>query len=516
MSCVTPAHGSPAPADATLRRALSVRFSALLAIVIAVSSAMPALCLQDPTRDEPRAGEVCTEVEAYSFKIGKAERRQREEEARHDAFTLMAERVWTDAFEGEAAVPASSSAAAALRARYQVNEKIGGGRYGATGDKKAKTVEYCLPVKLHQRAMESLRTQRAATIDKLDLRFFQLEGRIAAGEMTEASSELAALRSDVITESLQFAAYESEREGRTQAYRAWLMEWGDQVPVGPDLVGELTGRAQQLMEQGALGEADRYVNEALEIDRNDETARQLRYEIQERRNRQTELLAEAEELARDGRYQAAEWKLDEAQALGADDAGLLEATARAIDGLQAADRVYNPGKRVQVFTTMGSMGADTSRIEERVSQEIGFGVDASTPLSLGAGGSFRVGRKIITGVSASWGFSQATNVTVNGNPLTLFDILQVTAGAGYATRRSADRSFSYQLTGGLVWERVDVDGDFAGGREDVEAQGAYYLRFSAERKNLVLFIQHGFGFDDDPDSLVGWSDKFQIGVGGVF
>jgi len=444
-------------------RAGALARATLVSMIIA-TAATPGLCLQEPTRDEPRAGEVCTEVQAYSFKIGKAERRQREEEARHEAFTLMAERVWADAFKEDAAPPASSSAFAALLARYQVDEKIEGGRYGAEGDKNARTVEYCLPIKLYQRARESLRAQRAARIDALDLRFFRLEGLIASGEMAAASSELAALRSDVVTELLQFSAYSSEREDRTQAYRAWLMEWGDQVPPGPDLVRDLTDRAQELIEQGALGEADRYVNEALEIDRNDETARRLRYEIQERRNRQAELLAEAEELAREGRYQAAEWKLDEARAQGADDAGLLEATAKAIDGLHAADRVYNPGKRVQVFTTMGSMGADTSRVEERVSQEIGFGVDASTPLSLGAGGSFRVGRKIITGVSASWGFSQATNVTVNGNPLTLFDMLQITAGAGFATRRSADRSFSYQLTGGLVWERVDLDGDFAGGK----------------------------------------------------
>jgi hypothetical protein len=487
--------------------------AALLAAAVCALS--PASALQEPQRDQPRAGEICTEIEAYSMKTGKAERRKLEEEARHDAFTAMAEKLWVESFP-DSAVPSSRSAFAALRARYEVNAKIEGGRYGAIGDKHARSIEYCLPIKLYERAQQSLRARRASVIDAMNLRFFNLEGQIAAGETEAATRQIATLRADVITESLQFSSYRSERQDREQAYRAWLLEWSEQLPAGPELLRELTDRAQRLMEQGQLGAADRYVNEALEIDRTDAAARELRYEIQERRTRQAEALVAAQELARDGRYEAAEWKLAEARDLGADDAGLLEETQKTIDGLRAADRVFNPPMRAQFFMTMGSLGVDSSRVEDRVQEDTGLDVSASTPMSLGAGGSFRVGRKAITNITASWGFSQATNFTVNGDPLSLFDVFQVTAGAGYATRRSADRSFSFQFTGGVAWERVDVDGNFADQVLDSADQGGYYLRFAAERKNLILFVQHGFGFEDEEGSLVGWSNKFQFGVGGVF
>ncbi len=42
--------------------------------------------------------EICADTMAYSARVGKAERKQREEEARQEAVTLLALQLWNDAF----------------------------------------------------------------------------------------------------------------------------------------------------------------------------------------------------------------------------------------------------------------------------------------------------------------------------------------------------------------------------------------------------------------------------------
>ena len=491
-------------------------------------TAAPAVALEEVgQRDE----QVCEQVEAYSLRLGKAERKQREEEAKHEAFSAMAERVWAEAFNArpvspgalreepagaDPAIPASKRAFATLRRRYRLNERLAGGRYQSSGDRSQKYVAYCLPEPTYRRVRDDLRAERLAVVQSLRTRFEELETLIEMGDIEAASLELAALRVDVVIEAVELAVYHSERQDRTRAFHVWLLEWGDVVPRGPGLVLNLTARAARLMERGLLGEADRYVSEALEIDRADEDARRLRIEIQERRNLQADLAWEARDLASRGHYPAAERKLDEARALGRDDAGLLEDAANAIDGLHAADLAYNPHRRILVFASFGAMGADTGRIEQRVAEDSGLIVDAAAPLSIGGGANFRVGRLFLVGCTGSFGFAEATNFTVGRNPRIFYDLLQLTASAGLATRRGPRRSFSYQVTGGFVWERVDVDSFFTATLDDAGSQSAFFVRFAAERKHLSLFVQHGFGFEDEPGSLVGWDNKTQFGVGGVF
>jgi tetratricopeptide (TPR) repeat protein len=501
----------------------------LAAVIPAI--ALPAVALEDPATPD-RSDEVCEEVEAYSLKLRKAERKQREEEARHGVFSTMAERVWADAFDERPAttafpfeydpsaqglgVPASKSAFTTLRARYEINERIAGGRYYSTGTKHQKQVGYCLPSKAYRKIRDELREERSAVVNSLRTRFEGLETLIELGDMEAASLEHAALRVDVVTEAVELATYHSERRDRTRAFHVWLLEWSDVVPKGPELVRDLTARAAQLMEQGLLGEADRYVSEALEIDRSNEEARRLRIEIQERRNTQAELAWEAQDLAADGHYRAAESKLDEARAIGKDDAELLEDAANAIDGVHAADLAYNPQRRVLIFASFGAMGVDTDRIEQKVAEDAGLYVDASSPLSIGGGANFRVGRLFQVGFTGSFGFSEATNFRVGRNAQSLYDLLQFTASAGLATRRGPKRSFSYQVTGGVVWERVDGDSLFVDTLDDAASQTGLFVRFAAEREHLTLFIQHGFGFEDEPGSVVSWDNKTQFGIGGVF
>jgi hypothetical protein len=501
----------------------------LTAVILTVT--LPALALEDSATPE-KTDEICEKVEAYSLKLRKAERKQREEEARHEAFSSMAERVWVDAFDErpamtafefeepsppkEPGVPASKSAFATLRARYRVNERIAGGRYYSSGTKQQKEVGYCLPKKVYGRVRDDLQAERSAVVESLRTRFEGLETLIELEDLENASREHAALRVDVVTEAVELATFHSQRRDRTRAFHVWLLEWGDLLPKGPELVRDLTARATQLMEQGLLGEADRYVTEALEIDRDDEEARRLRIEIQERRNTQADLAWEAQELAAKGNYRAAERKLDEARAIGANEAELLEDTANAIDSVHAADLAYNPRRRILIFASFGAMGVDTGRIEENVAADTGLYVDAASPLSIGAGANFRVARLFLAGVTGSFGFSEATNFRVGRNAKSLYDLFQLTASAGLATRRGPNRMFSYQVTGGVVWERVDVDGFFVDSLDDAASQTGLFIRFAAERDHLTLFIQQGFGFEDETGSVVSWDNKTQFGIGGVF
>jgi tetratricopeptide (TPR) repeat protein len=481
-------------------------------VAIFTCAVLPVLAL-DPAPDQ---AEVCAEVEAYSYRLAKAERKQREQEARHDARVGMIEQVWNEAFERSSLpVPTSSSERTMLQASYGVAERIAGGRFVRIGNKKMMILAYCLPVPDYEAAREALRAKRATVYESFRHRFAGLESQIELGEMETASREFAALRVDVVTEALSSADYHSELQDRTRTFNVWLLEWGDVVPRDPGLVRELTAHAETLLERGRLDEADRYVNEALEIERTAETL-ELRARIQKQRNIQAELALKAEELAEARRYRAAEARLDEAREQGATEAYDLEDTARTIDGLRAADRAHNPPRRVVLFAALGTLGVDSDLIERRVAEDTGLDVSASLPLSIGAGGHFRIGRKLQVGFTGSFGVAQ-TDQSLAGEPLSLYDLYQLTASASYATRRNDRRSISWQFGGGVVWERVDVNKTFTATFDDTSEQTAFFFRFGADWKHLSLYVQHGFGFEDEPgNALAGWGNNFQLGVGGTF
>ena len=49
-------------------------------------------------------------------------------------------------------------------------------------------------------------------------------------------------------------------------------------------------------------------------------------------------------------------------------------------------------------------------------------------------------------------------------------------------------------------------------RGTTDSQLASFARFAIELKSAEFFIQQGFGFEDNPNSLVGWSDNLQFGI----
>jgi hypothetical protein len=43
-----------------------------------------------------------------------------------------------------------------------------------------------------------------------------------------------------------------------------------------------------------------------------------------------------------------------------------------------------------------------------------------------------------------------------------------------------------------------------------------FVRFAIEMKSAEFFLQQGFGFEEDFNSLIGWSNNLQFGVAALF
>jgi hypothetical protein len=238
--------------------------------------------------------------------------------------------------------------------------------------------------------------------------------------------------------------------------------------------------------------------------------------VQGLRIKQVTLLNEAEDLASRAWFDAAEHKLDEARAISDDDPQLLEETSRTIGDLRTAHLVHNPTRAVMLFFALGSLGADTNAIEDRVVEEIGLEIEGSNPLSVGGGANFRVGRNLVLGVTGSWGIVEDENFSYAGAPLEIYDFFQLTGGVGLHTRRKSKSQVSFQLSGGVAWESVDVNSLLSETLKTSDSQTAFYLRISVDWKRVLVFVQQGLGFNDSQDSLVGWSNRFQFGTATVF
>jgi hypothetical protein len=230
------------------------------------------------------------------------------------------------------------------------------------------------------------------------------------------------------------------------------------------------------------------------------------------------LLREARMLATKARFEAAEETFDRARAISADDPVLLDQTATSIHEMRTAYLKHNPLRRVLLITALGSLGADTSGIEDRTSEETGVGIEAALPLNVGGGANFRLGRFTLVGVSGSWGLVQDANLAYAGSPLEIYQTYQLTGSVGFRTSRSERRQIGFQFVGGPVWEAVNVNSLLSETRETSDSQAAFFLRVAAEWKQLLVFLQHGLGFDDtaSPDTLVGWSNGVQFGTAVMF
>jgi len=467
-----------------------------------------------PFEPEPEH-QICAEAVAYSSKLTAAERSRREREAKDEALDNLATRVWADALRTIPGAPRSARTDALLRSRYQIKERLSGGTSQMVGDKRQKDAVYCVSTDVYTAVRTRVRRERLEAIDRLQLQFATVDQVIQMDDLDSASKKLTELEIEVMNEALEQSPYESKIDGRKRPFRVWLLEWGEVVPKGAEFVEYMNGQAGALIDLGHLDAADRYLSKAIKVERDNTRARELRFETQELRNRQAELLGDSERLAERGKFAAAERKLDAARGITSDNPLLIEETARTIDCLHAADLQYNPMRRVGFYVGLGSLGVDTGGIADRISAATGGDAKGSAPLSFGVGAQFALNRVLLIGLTGSLGFSQEDALSIGGSPLELYQFYQFTAGFGFRSTRSAKRLVSYQFTAGPAWESVDTNPLFV--EETTDSQLGFYARFSVEFKSTVIFVQHGLGFDESgPDSLIAWANNWQAGVAFAF
>lgn len=480
----------------------------LCATLLMVSSSVP--------RALDIGSEVCEEAQAYDSKLGKAERKRREEEARQRARTQLTRRALSEALRDRSGPALTDEALEALRYRYRVDERLAEGTFYADGNKLEKEIRYCVPRDVFRQVRADLKQKRREKAEALQRRFAQIERNIDAGELDAASRELSSLKIDVASEELELTPYESVLTERSRPFYVWLFEWGDVVTVGPEYVRAMTDRATELIELGQLEEADRYVVEALKADPENQEAHTLRAEIQDRRNSRVALLDEAEKLAGKGRFGAARRKLEEAGEINSDDPVPLESTIGTVDAMHAEYLQFNRPTTVSLYMAAGSLGADVGGIEDKVLDDTGFASDGTMVLNFGATGGFRIGRFAMASASGSWGLSQDDARFIGGESVDLFELIQLSASAGYRSPRNAKRKISFQVTGGPVWESVKVNTALPSTLGTSDSQLAFFVRVTAEWPTASFFIQHGLGFDDSPGTVVAWSNKLQVGAAVVF
>lgn len=489
---------------------------AVLACALAV---LPARALDPPAYDL-----VCGEAEAYSGKISAGERKRLLEEARRRARGDLARQLWRESL-GEVArgvMPPGSAgrpvekALSSLAPRYRLGERTEGGQFYLRGGKRDKSVQYCLSSADYNAAKEALREQRRASLEAFGKRFAFLEGLIGLGDLETASRTLGELEVEVMGEALEDATFVSPREGSALPFHVWLLEWSEELPEDEGLVSFLIERASELLEKGQLEEASRYLSRASHLERGDERVRALRVEMEERRGRRVDLLAEVEPLAVSGDFDQAEDRIAEARRLVADDPEpVLEAEAL-VAGYRAEYRANNPGIIPGIFMAVGSVGVDEGETGRRVNQALGEHLDPLPPLSLGAGASFRVSGPLIAGVGADWGVVQDSRSDRFGNSVEVFHFAQISAGVGYRTTKRPGGKMSVRVMGGPVWHWAELASQFRAGPGSSDSQIGWTLRVSFDWTHMAVYLQHGLGFKDDPESLIAWSNGFQVGLGANF
>ncbi len=478
------------------------------------------LCAEVAAQVQPPEILMCASAPAVSFTLGKTQARKHEEGAKFEALTALGRQVWSDALRSDSAGglagPGAERAYAVLRGRYHINDLLAGGHYEFGDDESELSVEYCIPRDVYRSAKTEIQRQRRETVEALRLQFVHLEQLIGEGDYDTASAAMTELDLQVVSEALEQTPYISQSRDRTRSFYVWLLEWSDIVPRGPEFVNVMNDSAEQLIGDGQLESADRYVSEALKADRQDERALELRYLIQDLRAERAALLRQAKDLASRGRFSRAGKKLDEARVLSTDDPLGIEEAAKEIVGFRAQFVEHNPPNNVLLYGGFGTLGVDTTSVERRIAEATGLRVDGSPTLSFGLGGIFGMGRNGMLTVTGSWGLTEDDVNSFGGASVILYETAQLTGGVGYRTLRSEKKNISLQFTAGVAWEWAEADTVTPTFLKDSGSQVAYFIRIGAHFKKTLIFVQHGFGFKDSTGSLIGWDNNFQFGFGGTF
>jgi len=89
----------------------------------------------------------------------------------------------------------------------------------------------------------------------------------------------------------------------------------------------------------------------------------------------------------------------------------------------------------------------------------------------------------------------------------------VALGIGYRTVRNANRRLSFQIGGGFVSESATIQPNLPDLTDQSDSRTGAFGRIAIEGRHTALWIEHGFGFEDEnEESPIVWSDSWIVGL----
>ena len=385
-------------------------------------------------------------------------------------------------------------------------------------------VIYCVPEAVFRSLGEAAEARRAARIDDYRRRFAELEELLSqtVPDQTQAEDSLRALRADVVAERLWTESFTSQRTGSTATFASMLEQYSRQLRDTRAYVDRCIEDAKDFTTEGHLAKASRSLDEAASLDRGvrGTYVQRLRGEVEQLRAQRATALGDAERLSSLGRHRAAARRLQDAARIDQDDQDSLERTIRILDSNYQWFLRANPKNSWAFEIGVGSLGVDEALTSSQVDLATGFRIEGGPPVSFKLEYHRALGRHGDVAVAGSWGFSTpdaASSSLVEDQ--TFFDFVQATLGIGFKSVRRSPRGAVLRLMAGPAWESASLG---VVGLEDSSTSDSklgWFARVSVQWSIVDIFVQQGFGFAESgemPDSLIGWSDKTQVGVGIVF
>ena len=383
-------------------------------------------------------------------------------------------------------------------------------------------LRYCVDEALFLAAQERAEGEHQETVEKHRTLFRQYERSLAQGEGDTrfATRLFFDLEDSVRRLGLESEIYESPLTGERGFFATFLELWADTMRDDQLSAIHYVLRAEKEIENGRLISAHAHVDRALGFAPKNTQALRVQSRIRDLFRERSALLEQAEERAAAGRFSAAKRLIRQAEEIDSEDERSLQDTRDEIEAIRAQYLVYNPTTTLGFNFAVGSLGVDETETLRRFESNVGAqGGNLAGPIFAGMDLTSRIGRMFQFRAGGSFGLGnlEGPNGSVLGNDMFL-QYGELSTGFDFRTVRSPRRKVGFQAGAGVAWETVAVKNPFTGSNRESESQTGYYGRIGVEWASLVLFLQHGFGFEEDENSssTIAWSDELRFGIGFKF
>jgi hypothetical protein len=404
------------------------------------------------------------------------------------------------------------------REYYSVNDLLHGGTYKSDGDNHTLTVWYCLAADRFAAARAELRRERDADVARMRARLGALEQGLARDELDWAAQEMSALLGEMTSRVMETETYTSPLTGEEKTFRGWLAQWRSETQRGTDYAMQIVEEAARKVKDGHLTAAEGLLDDAVRADPTNPRVRQIRLHIEDLRAQRAALLKGAADKAAVGKIAGARSDLDAAGRIDVDDPKPLGAAGLVIESKSREFQSYNPRVTGAFYLSFWGLGADVDGSAVAYESATNNSANPDPLLTLGLSCRVRLGRYGLFVGSGGYGFSKfrADSGGSNGDGDYKYD--EVLAGFGVRTIRTARRHASFVALGGVTHEHASMDASVPG-LESSDSRNGGFASLAVEWRRLSIYVQQGFGFDDEGGSgrsLVKWHDGTQLGLAFIF